>query len=159
MRVYFKDALNFWGLVYLKLANLGQCIIPLQLSSTVVLSECHTKTLLTGQCWWWINPNTNVLRVAVTRRPVTFSQPSSTFMWFVCNVYTCKINLIVKLNCLQNATPNLLSRSNFDVSVLLWWMNEFYVGPGPTELHVPCSRSMVDPQEVQIYCNTILKLW
>lgn len=32
------------------------------------------------------------------------------------------------------------------------------VGPGPTELHVPCSHSMVNPQEVQICCNTILKL-
>lgn len=33
-------------------------------------------------------------------------------------------------------------------------MNELYAGLGPTELHVlPCSRSMADPQEAEIYCN------
>lgn len=35
---------------------------------------------------------------------------------------------------------------------------DLYVGPGPTELRVLCSYSMVNPQEVQIYCNIILKL-
>lgn len=158
MRVYFKAALNFWGLVYLKLANLGQRIVPFLLS---VLFSGHCSSAATLRPYQGV-----LLRMGKSQHQCCLwschLQPSdtvATIFSLVCDLfvlYTCgrQILLIVKLNCLQKATPNLLSRCNFDVWVLSWWMNELCVGPGPTELHVvPCSRSVADPQEAEIYCN------